>query len=184
MTASPVEESSGWLSTVTPGRSGAFTGGILSEGDDGPDFEAIPRDKTGARASVVLSLYESDMTNRPAIQCLDWIADEIGLSTKLRRFAASLVDAIDRDRAGLDRRLGRFSRRWTIAEISPVVRNILRTAVVEFDTRPDTSAAVVVSEAVKLSNLFDTAKSGRFVNGVLGAVVRDENQNRNQMTKE
>ncbi len=184
MTAPSVEESGSWMSTVSGRHTDSTFHGTLSDSDAGPDFGAIPRDKSGARAAVVLSLYESDLTNRPSIQCLDWIALEIGLSSKLRRFAASLVEAADRDRAEIDRRLGRFSRRWSIAEISPVVRNILRTAVIEFDVYPETSVAVVVSEAVKLSNLFDTEKSGGFVNGVLGAVVRDADANRNQMSGE
>ena len=54
-----------------------------------------------------------------------------------------------------------------------MVRNVLRTALVEIDEYPRTSTAVIVSEAVKLSQMFDTHNTGRFVNGVLGAVVRD-----------
>lgn len=173
MTAPPISEHRNWLSAVSPDRVRSWTRDASTIDSGAPDFAGIPRDKTGGRAAVVLALYQSDMTNRPVEQCLEWIVSEIGLNRKLRRFAQSLATEAEKDRAKLDGRLDRFSRGWTMAEASPVVRNILRTAVVEMDTYPNTSAAVVVSEAVKLSQMFDTRNTGRFVNGVLGAVVRD-----------
>ena len=173
MTAPPVDEHRNWLSPVPPDRVRSWASDASTIASGAPEFAGIPRDKTGGRAAAVLALYQSDMTNRPVEQCLEWIASEIGLNRKLRRFTHSLAMAVEKDRSKLDRRLDRFSRRWTMAEASPVVRNILRTAVVEMDAYPKTSAAVVVSEAVKLSQMFDTRHTGRFVNGVLGAVVRD-----------
>lgn len=173
MTAPTVKEHSDWLSAVPPERVPAWSRDTADIDNDVPDFGAIPRDKTGGRAAAVLALYQSDITNRPVEQCLEWVSTEIGLNKKLHRFAQSLAAEAEKDRADLDRRLNRFSRGRTMAEASPVVRNILRTAVVEMDLYPKTSVAVVVSEAVKLSQMFDTHNTGRFVNGVLGAVVRD-----------
>ena len=60
-----------------------------------------------------------------------------------------------------------------MSDTLPVVRNILRIALVEMDLYPKTSIAVIISEAVKLSQMFDTHGSGRYVNGVLGALVRE-----------
>ena len=173
MTAPEVKEHSHWLSAVPPERVRSWARDTTDTDNAAPDFGAIPRDKTGGRAAAVLALYQSDITNRPVEQCLEWVSTEIGLNKKLHRFARSLAAEAEKDRAGLDRRLNRFSRGRTMADASPVVRNILRTAIVEMDAYPKTNAAVVVSEAVKLSQMFDTHKTGRFVNGVLGAVVRD-----------
>ena len=138
-----------------------------------PDFESIPRDKTGARAAAVLSLYESDLTNRPVMQCVDWVVSEMGLSNKSRQFVSSLATEVEEQRTELDRRLNRYSKRRTMQEASPVVRNVLRTALVELEMYPKTRTAVIINEAVKLSQMFDAQGSGRFVNGVLGAMVRD-----------
>ena len=178
MTAPTVKEPSNWLSAISAEKAQSWSRDTVTRGADAPDFASIPRDKTGSRAAAVLALYESDLTNRPAVQCLDWIATELGLNKKLRRFALSLAAEAERDRNGLDRRLNRFSHRWTMNEASPVVRNILRITVVEMDLYPNTSTAIVVSEGVKLSQMFDTQTTGRFVNGVLGAIVRDADSRR------
>ena len=161
------------MSAVPPDQARSRSSSDSNVDSDAPDFGAIPRDKTGGRAAAVLALYQSDMTNRPVNQCLNWVAAEIGLNKKIIRFARTLAEAAENDRAELDRRLNRFARGWTMAEASPVVRNVLRTALVEMDEYPNTSTAVVISEAVKLSQMFDTHNTGRFVNGVLGAVARD-----------
>ena len=172
MSTPSVKEPSDWLSAIPPERAYSSSNESLAVDADAPDFGSIPRDKTGARAAAVLALYESDLTNKPANQCLNWIATEIGLNRKLRLFAMSLASEAEKDRTFLDRSLNRFSHRWTMNEASPVVRNILRTALVEFDLFPKTNVAVVISEAVKLSQMFDTRITGSFVNGVLGALVR------------
>ena len=170
MTSARANESSNWLSAVSAERARAWTGDFDA---DAPDFEAIPRDKTGARAAAILALYESDLTNRPVMQCVEWVVSEMGLSKKSRQFVSSLAAEVEDRRTELDRRLNRYSKRRTMHEASPVVRNVLRTALVELEMYPKTRTAVIINEAVKLSQMFDAEGSGRFVNGVLGAIVRD-----------
>ena len=50
-------------------------------------------------------------------------------------------------------------------------RNVLRIASFELMARPEVPVAVVLDEAVELAKRFSTDDSGRFVNGVLSAVV-------------
>ncbi len=169
----PSANDSSWLSAVSPERARSSAPGASSLDAEAPDFAAIPRDKTGARAAAILALYESDLTNRPAIQCIDWIATEIRLSKKLQQFALALTSDAENRRSELDRHLNRYSRRSTMAEVLPVIRNILRIAIVEMELFPNTRTAVIISEAVKLAQTFDTHGSGRFVNGILGAITRD-----------
>ena len=170
MTSARANETSNWLSSVSDERARGWTGDFDV---DVPDFEAIPRDKTGARAAAVLSLYESDLTNRPVTQCVEWVVTEMGLSKKSKQFVSSLATGVEERRTELDRRLNRYSKRRTMHEASPVVRNVLRAALVELEMYPKTRTAVIINEAVKLSQMFDAQGSGRFVNGVLGAIVRD-----------
>lgn len=162
-----------WLSAVASERAQSWSSSAAIIDAETPDFAAIPRDKTGARATAILALYESDLTNRPALQCLEWIANEIRLSKKLRLFAFSLTSETEKRRAEIDRRLDRYSRRSTMADILPVLRNILRIATVEMELFPQTRTAIIISEAVKLAQTFDTEGSGRYVNGILGAMARD-----------
>ncbi len=170
MTSTRANETSNWLSVVSDERARVWTRDFDA---DAPDFEAIPRDKTGARAAAVLALYESDLTNRPVMKCVEWVTSEMELNKRPRRFVSSLATEVEERRTELDRRLNRYSKRRTMQEASPVVRNVLRVALVELEMYPKTRTAVIINEAVKLSQMFDAEGSGRFVNGVLGAIVRD-----------
>jgi N utilization substance protein B len=53
-----------------------------------------------------------------------------------------------------------------------VDRNILRLAIYEIVFRDDVPVPVSVNEAVELAKLFGDEDSPRFINGVLGTVVR------------
>ena len=172
-TAPYKDQTANWLSTVSPDQARSWSPSASILETDAPDFAAIPRDKTGARAAAVLALYESDLTNRPAIQCLDWIVSEMRLSRKLRAFATLIVKEAEAKRSFLDGELNRYSHRSTMTETLPVVRNILRVALVEMKINPDTHTAVIISEAVKLSQTFDSLGSGKYVNGILGSIARD-----------
>jgi N utilization substance protein B len=48
---------------------------------------------------------------------------------------------------------------------------VMRIAGYELIARPDVPVAVVLNEAVELAKRFSTDDSGRFVNGVLSALV-------------
>lgn len=172
-TAPHADQTTDWLAAVSPEQACSWSPNASTLDAGAPDFAAIPRDKTGARAAAVLALYESDLTNRPAIQCLGWIAGEMRLSRKLRTFATSIVKEAESKRSFLDQELNRYSHRSTMMETLPVVRNILRVALVEMNTNPETHTAVIISEAVKLSQTFDSLGSGKYVNGILGSIARD-----------
>ena len=51
-------------------------------------------------------------------------------------------------------------------------RNILRLAVHELLHLPDIPASVTASEAVELAKRYGDEEAGRFVNGILGNIVR------------
>jgi N utilization substance protein B len=54
-----------------------------------------------------------------------------------------------------------------------VDRAVLRLATFELVHRPDVPTGAVISEAVELATHYSTDESGRFVNGMLGAIAAD-----------
>jgi transcription antitermination protein NusB len=60
---------------------------------------------------------------------------------------------------------------WAIERLPTIDRLLLEMATFEIRCRPETPAAVAINEAVALAKRFSTEDSGRFVNGVLSAVV-------------
>jgi transcription antitermination protein NusB len=60
---------------------------------------------------------------------------------------------------------------WALERLPTIDRLVPEMATFELHCRPETPAAVAINEAVSLAKRFSTEDSGRFVNGVLSAVV-------------
>ena len=66
--------------------------------------------------------------------------------------------------------------RWQFSRLSPVDKSILRLAVYQLRCCQDIPPKVVINEAIELAKKFSTDKAPGFVNGVLDAVLRRNNQ--------
>jgi len=74
-------------------------------------------------------------------------------------------------REELDRAIAAKATGWTLQRMPGLDLNVLRLEAFELAERPDVPVAVVIDEAVELAKRFSTDNSGRFVNGVLSALV-------------
>jgi N utilization substance protein B len=75
--------------------------------------------------------------------------------------------------AQLDEVIGRHAKGWTVDRIAPLDRNILRVALYEIEHREDVPTEVAIDEAIELAKAYCGADAPGFVNGVLGAAVRE-----------
>ena len=145
----------------------------LVEGDPVSESSpSLPAGRRRARALAVQALYETDLNGRPALAALRRLADEQGLSEGLMEFASSLVERVDPDRLRLDRQISERADEFPTGQIATVDRCVLRVALAELRAFPDVPVAVVINEAVEIAGLFGSESSGKFVNGVLGALLR------------
>ncbi len=85
-----------------------------------------------------------------------------------------LVGSVSR-RNDLDLVIEKAAPEWPLARIAPVDRNVLRLGLYEllFADREKVPAKVAINEAIELAKSFGGDNSGRFVNGVLGAVYKE-----------
>ena len=142
-----------------------------------PDSETespAPSGRRAARAAVVQALYEAESTGHPARTALDRIVERDGLPDQYRAFAARLVDAVETDRLALDARIGELAPARPVDRIDRIDRAILRLALAELSLGGDdpTPPAVIANEAVEIARLYGSETSPRFINGVLGTVLR------------
>ena len=121
--------------------------------------------RTDQRRAAVVALYQADVTSRPATELLERGATE---------FSRELVDDTERERADLDELIERHASGWSLSRIAPLERNILRVALYELLHRADMPAEVAIDEAVEIAKEFASADAPGFVNGILGAVQRQE----------
>jgi N utilization substance protein B len=78
---------------------------------------------------------------------------------------------MEEKRAEIDARLEALAGGWRLDRQVAVDRNILRLAALEMLYVSEIPISASINEAVELAKKFSTAESGRFVNGVLGALA-------------
>ena len=90
-----------------------------------------------------------------------------------RLFAMSLINGTRDNLGAIDEVISSVSKDWKLARMSGIDRNVLRLAIFEirFADEP-MQPGIAINEAVELSKRFGTDDSGKFVNGVLGAIIR------------
>jgi N utilization substance protein B len=125
-----------------------------------------------ARRIAIEILYQADLTGRSPLEVLEERRD-LGEGGDLSAFAQDLVRGVTERRDELDRVIGEHAEDWTVPRMASVDRTLLRVACFEILYREDVPAAVAVDEAVIAAKELSTEASGRFVNGVLGRIVRE-----------
>ncbi len=89
-----------------------------------------------------------------------------------QKFIKSLVLGVAPLGALLDDVLQPIAPEWPIAQIARMDRLILRMSLYELLSNDNVPPKVVINEAVELSKSFGSENSSKFINGVLGTVLR------------
>jgi transcription antitermination protein NusB len=120
--------------------------------------------RTDQRRAAVVALYQRDVTGRPLPDLVD---------PRATAFTRELVEGVDADTEELDALIERFAEGWTLDRIAPLERNIMRVALFELLHRDDIPDEVAIDEAVEAAKELCSSEAPAFVNGILGAVVRE-----------
>ena len=90
-------------------------------------------------------------------------------------FIDGILAGVEAHGEALDQAIEKNLKGWTLERISKVDQAVLRVAIYEMCFDGATPAPVVINEAVALAQRFDTPQAGKFVNGVLSAVLAEKN---------
>ncbi len=129
-----------------------------------------------AREMALQTLYQLDFNATGPEQALTAAVEEAGEpDAKTRAYAWELVSGATANRAAIDEIIVRASAEWKLDRMASVDRNIARIAIYEmrFGNEPLTPN-VIINEAVELAKTFGTEESSRFVNGILGSLVKNK----------
>ena len=99
--------------------------------------------------------------------------ENTGLEEATAEFATALVRGTLEHIESIDQTIGRLSVGWDTQRQPAVDRNILRMAMYEILYLDDIPVSVTINEAVELAKKFSAEESSRFINGVLGTLVRE-----------
>ncbi|MFZ2908184.1 MAG: transcription antitermination factor NusB, partial [Minisyncoccia bacterium] len=131
-----------------------------------------------ARSVVLQTLFEWDTTTASSEAAHEMLVRNItefaGDSTD-QPFMEQLLKGVLAKKDDVDLIISKAAPDWPLDKIAPVDRNILRIGLYEllFADRSQVPAKVAINEAIELAKTFGGDSSGRFVNGVLGAVYKE-----------
>lgn len=131
-----------------------------------------------SRSVVLQTLFAWDFEGQKegeVFPIFERIITEFASGTNDRPFMERLLRLVLEKKKDLDLLIEKAAPDWPIDKISVVDRNILRIGLAEllFADRKEVPPKVAINEAIELAKTFGGETSGRFVNGVLGAVYKE-----------
>ena len=124
--------------------------------------------RTDQRRAAVFALYQSEL-----------MGGELAFERDASEFTRALAHATEDNRDELDELIARHAKGWTLDRIAPLEKAIMRVALLEMlhpeavESETPIPPEGAIDAAVETAKEFCGADAPKFVNGVLGAVLRD-----------
>jgi transcription antitermination protein NusB len=118
--------------------------------------------RSDQRRDAVFANYQRDVTGRPLAEL---IADAKPLTREL-------AEGVDAEREELDETIAGYAKGWTVDRIAPLDLNVMRVALFEIE-EGEVPFEVAIDEAVEIAKEYCGADAPKFINGILGAIVRE-----------
>jgi N utilization substance protein B len=130
-----------------------------------------------SRSIVLQALFEWDFSGNPEElkAIIDRDIAEFAPGHTDAAFMYELAETVQRKQTIIDDIIMKAAPEWPLEKISNVDRNILRMGLAEllFGDRDQVPPKVAINESIELAKNFGGENSGKFVNGVLGAVYKE-----------
>ena len=131
-----------------------------------------------SRSIVLQTLFEWDFLNKgidDLPQMLKRNVEEFAPGMGDEGFMQKLLDGVISKKEDIDKIITKAAPDWPLEKIATVDRNILRIGLFEllFSARNEVPPKVAINEAIELAKTYGGETSGKFVNGVLGAVYKE-----------
>ena len=126
--------------------------------------------RTEQRRAAVWALYQSDLLDRPLGEML---------TGDVHTFTFALAEQVREHQPEIDDLIRRHATDWSLERIAPLERSILRVALLELlypgavpgeQPIPPEGA---INEAIETAKRFCGSSAPAFINGILGAVLRE-----------
>lgn len=88
-------------------------------------------------------------------------------------FVESLVQGVLDNLEAINAYIIKYATEWPLDQITIVDRNILRLGIYELVFDKNIPAKVAINEAIEMAKTFGGDSSGKFINGVLGAIMKE-----------
>ncbi|MEO6907444.1 MAG: transcription antitermination factor NusB [Abditibacteriaceae bacterium] len=130
--------------------------------------------RRGGRELAFQLIFQADVGDIPLDEVISIHKASSEAQPQVWAFAEELANGAWTHLEDSDAIISKYSQGWSVERMPNVDRNILRIALYEIFHMEDIPVNVSVNEAVELAKEYSTVDSARFINGVLGNVVRKE----------
>lgn len=129
-----------------------------------------------AREIALQALFQFDFTKNDDENLIEMLIKETkGLNQQSILFTREIINGTIANLEAIDATIKTVSNDWKIERMAAVDRNIVRMAVYELKfNSEDTAPKIIINEAIEIAKIFGSDESSRFVNGILGALIKKD----------
>lgn len=132
------------------------------------------------RSIILQSLYEWDFSSKKLdlVKIVQRNLDEFGPGIDEPEFAWKIIQGVAQHLKEIDSIISRSAVEWPLEQITIVDRNVLRIGIYEvlYANPDEVPHKVAINEAIELAKNYGGINSGKFINGVLGTVLKQIEQ--------
>jgi len=135
------------------------------------------RKRSQSRECALQILYLVNVSGQELEDALEdyWIVQKQGkVSEEVQKFAVHLVKGALKHKDELDKMIAAYAENWGLHRMATIDLNVLRLACFELLHCDEIPPKVTMNEAIELSKRFGDEESGKFVNGILDSISRNE----------
>ena len=132
--------------------------------------------RRAAREVIFKTLFELDLNSgldqETALQTAK-DAHQNDLTKKDNAYIEKVLRGVTENLESIDSTISAASTQWKLSRMGSVDRAILRLAAYEMKfLSEELTANIVMNEAIELAKIYGTDESKRFINGVLGGILK------------
>lgn len=132
--------------------------------------------RKNTRESLMKLFYQMDINDEFTMEVLNKYLENEKFNSNDIEYFKDAFDKITENLNFIDENIEKHSSGWAINRISKVDLSLLRIAIYEILFRNDIPLQVSINEALEISKKFSSEESYKFVNGLLGSLVREKNK--------
>lgn len=133
-----------------------------------------------ARSIIMQALYQWDFRGQPTAAMpaiIEQNLTEFGAGVESEKdYIVKTVNSVIENLPKIDKVIADYATNWPIEQITLIDRNILRIGVYELLLNDEIPAKVAINEAIEIAKTYGGQSSGKFINGILGAIYKDINK--------
>jgi len=118
-------------------------------------------------------LYANDIGKNETDSIMQQLFTEENIEETGRDFCRFIVAGVMANIEEIDQLIRKYSNDWPLDRMAGVDRNLMRIALFEFIFSDGVPGAVAVNEALEVAKNYGSAESPRFINGILGNIMKD-----------